>query len=216
MSLSKKVVYTAITGGVDTLKDDQNFDGAIPVAFIDEVVETEKWNIAPVCRIFKENNRNAKIHKVLAHQYLDCDYSLWIDGNIRLRFPIDKLIEVYLDDADIAVHKHPGRDNIFQEKEACLERNKGDPYKLKEQVDCYKKSGFDKDSLYECPVILRRHTPEVEKFNNYWWAEICRHSRRDQISFPYVVDKLGIKVNTFVGQIYNSPYFGWSHHDGVR
>jgi len=212
----KCVVYTAITGGYDSLKEDQNFDGAIPVAFMDKKQESKAWNVVKACDLFKDPNRNAKIHKVLAHQYLDCDYSLWIDGNLTLVTPIKDLINRYLQDADIAVHIHPGRKNIFEEKEACKRMRKDDPLTLDRQIDVYRKAGFNKDLLYECPVILRRHTPAIEKLNNYWWSEICRHSRRDQISFPYVVDKLGIKVNTFTGKVYHSPHFRWHHHDGNK
>jgi hypothetical protein len=209
----KVVIYTAITGGYDDLQENCDFSSAIPIAFMDKKPTYEsRWNILKACDLFHENNRNAKIHKILAHQYFDCKYSLWMDGNIRLKVPVADLIKKYLADADIAVHDHPGWDNIFQEKKACRRLRKGDPLKLDKQIDTYKAEGFDKDMLFECPVILRRHTPITEKLNNYWWSEICKHSRRDQISFPYVVDKLGVKVNTFDGNVYDSPYFGWGGH----
>lgn len=209
-----KVAYTAITGGKDNLRTDQNFEAADKfVAFLDTKPEDEKdWLVAPAHSRFKENNRNAKIHKILPHQYLDCDYSLWMDGTIALDKPLDYLIEKYLEYADIATFKHPGRDNIFDEAEACKKLGKGNPAKIDKQIAAYKADGYpDPNSatpgLFECTVILRRHTDKIEKLNNYWWSEISRHSRRDQLSFPYVVDKLGIKVATFEGTVYNQNDF---------
>lgn len=205
------VAYTAITGGKDNLRVDQNFDAADRfVAFIDFTPEDAgDWLVVPAHDNFKENNRNAKIHKILPHQYFDCDYSLWMDGTIALVKPMDYLIEKYLGDADIATFKHPGRPGIYEEAEACKKLGKGDPAKIDKQIATYKKEEYPEQfGLYECTVILRRHTKEVEKLNNYWWSEISRHSRRDQLSFPYVVEeKLGIKVNTFEGTVYNQNDF---------
>ncbi len=65
-----------------------------------------------------------------------------------------------------------------------------------EQVKRYEDAGFAKNKgLYECGVIIRRHTKKVIELNNFWWAEYCRGSIRDQISFPYAVDSVGIRVN---------------------
>jgi len=44
-------------------------------------------------------------------------------------------------------------------------------------------------------MIIRRHTKKIEQFNNAWWAEYCRFSVRDQLSFMYCLDKIGIPVN---------------------
>ena len=50
--------------------------------------------------------------------------------------------------------------------------------------------------------------PQVEAFNNAWWAEICRGSKRDQISLPVVVHKLGLKAKHITGSVRNdNPYF---------
>jgi hypothetical protein len=35
----------------------------------------------------------------------------------------------------------------------------------------------------------------VVELNTFWWAEYCRGSVRDQISFMYAVDSVGIRVN---------------------
>lgn len=214
----KTVVFTAITGAYDSLKENQVFGKAKPIAFLDKEtievneIENSRWYVRKSCSLFKEDNRNAKIHKILAHQYLDCDYSLWIDGNVCCKIPIEKLIEKHLDNADIATFQHGLKTNIYEEAKDCKGLDKGNPFKIDNQIKKYREESFNKNKLFENPVILRRHNRKTEMFNNFWWSEICRHSRRDQISFPYVVDKLGIKVNTFVGFRGKSQNFSWEAH----
>ncbi len=193
----KIVVYTAITGGYDKLVE-QDIEAPC-VAFLDYEPQQTNWTVARACSLFKDSNRNAKIHKVLPHQYFDVDYSLWIDGNLKLTIEPQTLINKYLSDADMALFSHYGRSNIYQEAIACKRRGVGDAVKIDKQIEVY---GNEVKGLYECPIILRRHTDEIEKFNNYWWSEISRHSKRDQLSFPYVKQRLGIKVRLFDDVLY--------------
>src|SRR5690606_11150176 len=97
---------------------------------------------------------------------------------------------------DIAVFKHPQRDCLYDEATVCALRRLDDPETIIEQVKTYEDRGFSKHKgLCECGIILRRHTPRVERFNEVWWSEYSRHSRRDQISFMYAADKVGLRVN---------------------
>jgi hypothetical protein len=72
------VVYTAITDGKDQLRDDQVTEGAPFIAYLDSDSPTTLWQIRRACSLFRHPNRNAKIHKALAHQYLEdapCSYA---------------------------------------------------------------------------------------------------------------------------------------------
>lgn len=144
---------------------------------------------------FKDNRRNSRIQKILAHQYIDTEHSIYIDANIRLMVDPQTLIDKYLVDCDLAVMKHPTRDCLYDEAMTCAKRGLDDVETIIKQAKTYEDDGFAKHKgLGECNIILRRHTPKVEEFNNAWWSEYCVHSRRDQISFPYAVDKVGISV----------------------
>jgi len=143
---------------------------------------------------FKDNRRNSRIQKILAHQFIDTEYSIYIDANVRLLVDPQILIDRYLGDCDLAVMKHPTRDCLYDEAMTCAKRGLDDVETIIKQAKTYEDSGFAKHKgLGECNIILRRHTPKVEEFNNAWWSEYCTHSRRDQISFPYVCDKVGIQ-----------------------
>ncbi|NBW09204.1 MAG: DUF616 domain-containing protein [Caulobacteraceae bacterium] len=143
---------------------------------------------------FKDDRRNSRPHKILAHQYINSEYSIYMDANIRLLVNPQYLIDKYLSDCDLAVWKHPSRDCLYDEALACCKMKLDNVETIIEQVKKYEDEGFPKHKgLGECNVIFRRHTPKVEEFNNAWWSEYTRHSRRDQISFPYAADKVGIE-----------------------
>jgi len=49
-------------------------------------------------------------------------------------------------------------------------------------------------------VLIRKHTDRVKRLNERWWAEICRGSLRDQISFPFVWNGHAAYLDTGVTQ----------------
>lgn len=198
------VVYTAITSGYDAVMDAQYVDGNKFVSFLeDPSVKSKTWEIKKLDRQSPDDNRCSKIYKVLPHLYFpDYEYSLWIDGNVRLLQSVQLLIQTFLQDADMALFKHPERNCLYAEALTCSERNLDNPTVIARQMDQYKQEGFPSNAgLSECTILLRRHSPLMEKFNQAWWEEICKWSKRDQISFPYVAKKIGIKYNYFPGNL---------------
>lgn len=212
------VVYTAITRGYDSLKEQPRSatDGADCVAFLDQPQRSITWRSHPIHAGFSDPARNAKIHKILPHRYFpDARYSLWIDGAITMRFThsIAELIRLYLADCDLAVFQHKGRTCIYQEASVCLQRQLDDTAVIWRQISRYTREGYPPGAgLAECPVVLRRHTPAVAAFNEAWWAEITRGSKRDQLSFPYAARSVGLRYGTFPGIISESPLFLQRHH----
>jgi len=200
-------VVTSITGGKDNLIETQNKGEAKWVAYNEDLTPSTVWEVKPACNKFKDPRRNSRPAKILIHKYCNTEYSIWIDGSIQMLVTPEYLIDKYLKDYDIAVSKHPIRDCVYDEAMVCAKTNLDDPELIIEQVKSYEDSGYEKHKgLAECAIILRRHTPEVEAFNNAWWAEYTRFSRRDQISFPVAVDKVGIRVN------YIEDYFTTTDH----
>jgi hypothetical protein len=185
------ITYTAITGWRDSLKDQPETTGQY-IAFTDIPVKSETWETRPIPRDFCDPTRNAKLPKVLAHQYLDTDYSLWIDGSIELKRSPEDILEL-LGDNDICFMGHP-ESNIYNEADLVIHQAKDTKARVEEHMDKYRK--IDGSQYWEmvcASAILRRHTPEVERFNEIWWSEICTGSRRDQLSLPYALRKSGIK-----------------------
>lgn len=196
--MSKIVVYTAITAEKDAERDD-----VIVLSGYD------KFN-SPVM--------NAKIYKVLPHKFLEYDISIWIDGNIYLNVPPETLVKEWLGEADIAVFEHYHRKDLYWEAKML-----GSTFKhrtpwviseVNEQIKHYEKIGMpSRDEVVMGGMLIRRNTPVVNKFNEAWWAEICRWSQRDQLSFPIVRRQFPeLKLNIINGSIKSHPYLRYVDH----
>ncbi len=136
--------------------------------------------------IFKSSRMEAKIYKVLFHKFIKDEYSIWVDGNVFLKYQEDYYYKL-LGDYDIAVKKHPGRNCLYEEAEQCKLLKKDKLHLINRQIERYRKEGYpEKAGLAECQMIIRRNTPEMRRLCEEWWKEICSNSSRDQISFPYI------------------------------
>src|SRR5436190_4059402 len=173
-------IITAITGGKD-IPVEQDYPVTV---FIDAYDK------------FKDPRRNSRIQKLLPHKYSDADITIWIDGNIKLLISPDEIVEKYLKDYDMAIFGHPSRNCIYQEAITCCKLKLDDIETLIEQVKYYEDHGYGKDKgLCEGGIMIRRNNDKVNRFNEAWWADYCRFSRRDQLSLMPALDKVGLNVN---------------------
>jgi hypothetical protein len=218
----KVVVVTAITADRDGLKDHQNTEGADFVAFCDRPVASATWEVRPACDLFRDPVRNAKVHKILPHLYFpDHEYSLWIDGSFELVDPAPVLIEKYLTARDLVFGRHGVHRSLGDEMEACFREALDDPALVSEQMASYGAVPAEAG----CPLagaILRRHTKAVARFNALWWTEICRWSRRDQLSLLHSATRAGLRWGYFPRfpeldldphhRVLGTPHFRWHPH----
>jgi len=153
---------------------------------------------------FKNETRNAKIYKVLSHFYIKEEYSLWVDGNIHLKISEKELIEL-MGDKDILTFANPYRTNIYDEAEECKRLKLDHSETIDQQMTRYTNT----EVLSQCGVILRRHTEEIKRLNEKWWAEICAGSVRDQLSFNAVFKDVKILE---LGNPFNNKYFKKLNH----
>lgn len=195
MRTYKTVVYSAITGDKDEDRNDVLMFG-----------EYDR---------FKDPNLNAKIYKVLPHKFFNAQWSIWIDGNVTLKVPAEELIQIAEKTRkDIVVFANPYRDCIYAEAEYCIEYELANPAILRSQIEHYQSQEYAPNKgLGACYIIIRKHTKEVERLNEAWWAEICRWSRRDQVSFPYVMRD---KVFYLESQSNDNRYFKRVGHKKAR
>jgi len=216
--MKKFVVYTAITGRYDTLHSPPALwrEHADFVAFMDVPQLVEGWDIRPAYRRFKDPNRNAKIHKILSHKYFpDAEYSLWMDGAFQIKSALSlaRWPEEYLREHDLAVMKHRSRNCAYREAAACIQLELDSFDVIKRQMEKYLKEGYPSNNgLAECGILFRRHTKLVKRFNEAWYAEIKKHSRRDQLSFNYAAHKVGLKYNLLPGGISRNQHFFLRSH----
>ena len=67
--------------------------------------------------------------------------------------------------------------------------------------------------LAACGIVVRKNTETVNRLNEKWWAEICRGSSRDQLSFPYTLGTISKYIKTEWRKPFNSKYTKWHPHN---
>lgn len=183
MRLTKKYVkinlYTAIVENKDRI-----IEQGFPITrFIDSYDK------------FKDPRRNSRIQKIMPHKFMDCDFSIYIDGNRKLLVSPEKLVERYMDGYDIVMFKHSLRDCVYDEALEVAKLGLDDPELIIEQAKFYEDHEFPKHKgLVECGFIIRRHNKRVADFNEFWWADYCRFSRRDQLSVMPAIERSGVRL----------------------
>lgn len=208
-----KVIYTVITGGKDELNDNINIQGARAVCFTDDPnLKSMVWEIRQIPSLYKDIRRDSRTVKMLPHIFFpEATHSLYLDANIISKVPIQRLIDEWLEDVDIAVFKHRTRNCLFDEADECIRLELDAKDVIEGQKLRY--TGFPKQKgLYQCGVILRKHTRQIKRLNEAWFAEYMTGSKRDQISFPYVLEQEGIAINAIDSHAYVHPYFEMENH----
>lgn len=212
------VVYTSICKGYDGLREDQIIsDSADYVAFLDTQTISYVWDIRYLYNQYIDPMREAKIFKVLPWQYFpEYEYSIWIDGTIAIKSDPQYLIDNFLKDNDMAVFRHRVRDDIYEEYEVDMKVRTREPFILREmQREKYRSLGHPAHSgLFECGILIRRHTEKVKRLCETWWAEICAFSASDQCSFMYSVRTHDFDIKPIEpGNMYENPYFQYVPHN---
>lgn len=159
--------------------------------------------------LFKEPTRNARAVKILSHLFIKDEWSLWTDGTIALLKTPEEILQKYKDRGDIIFFKHRARNSAYKEASAIfLGRRENNHELVEEQMQSYWSDGYPpRNGLFETGAILRHHTPEVCRFNEFWWAQVCRYSKRDQLSANYSAWKTGVKWGLFDGNFNTSEDF---------
>lgn len=201
-------VITNICGGKDELRDNQAKGNAKFTCFTDADLKSETWEIKKAYDKFKDPRRNSRIAKIMPHKYSDADVIITIDGNLRLLITPEELVAKYLGDYDMAVFKHGMRDCIYDEAREVALLGLDDTELIIEQAKHYEDDDYAKHKgLAQGGIIIRRNNKKTKLFNEFWWADYCRYSRRDQLSLMSAIERAGLRVN-FINE-------GWISYGGV-
>jgi hypothetical protein len=212
------VVYTAIFGGRDTLKEPSILTpGARYVCFTDEPLRSDVWEIVRAAVRVGGPRRTSRWYKLLPHRHFQADYSLWIDGSFRVNVDVRPMIERYLGQADLAVYRHPYRDCIFELSEELIRHRLDDPARIRQQVERYRAEGLPEHAgLIPGGVLLRRHTPAIERFNEAWWHEYEHGSVRDVLGLRYATWRTAIPLAFIDGHVLENPELQFLDHRSQR
>ncbi|KAJ3672376.1 hypothetical protein LUZ60_007097 [Juncus effusus] len=168
------------------------------------------WRIVLLKNLpFDEPRRNGKVPKILTHRlFPQARYSIWIDGKMELIVDPLLILERYLwrgkNTFAVAQHKH--HRSIYEEGDAIKRRKRYARPLIDLHMKIYYYEGMrpwspSKGTLSDVPegaVIIREHTLLTNLFSCLWFNEVNLFTPRDQLSFGYVVHRLGTSFRFFM------------------
>ena len=197
-------IYSCITGGYDSFREpvikpdncdfymitdrEIDFQKDWKRISIDDVVPDKKMSA-------KNKNRYVKMHPEKI--FTDYKYSIYIDGNIR---PITDFTEFIqnVGECGVATFRHPNNDCAYLEAKHCIISKKVTKAEAEEHIGYLKEQNMPEHfGMADCGLIVREHNNQTcIKMMNEWWEQYLAHSKRDQISFAYVVYSNNLEMNT--------------------
>lgn len=221
-------VYTSILNGWDNLRaPGYPWNARIPadpgvrfICFTDLPIlpTVEPWEFRPVYPA-GEGCRTARVPKILPHLMLpdDAEYSIYHDGNLRLKDDPRRVLDRLLSDHDWAAHRHPARKCIYEEAKVLLDEKIGTAALVEAEIEYYIGIGYPKDAgLWANGFIARRHTPAVAALNELWWSLYSIGCERDQLSFPVARRDAAMELTTIHADVYCSPVVDFFWHAAWR
>ena len=220
---NRLAVYTAIIGNYDSLKDPEFIDEKCDyICFTDDKnLKSDIWQIRLIENTGLDSTRFQRMYKILSHKFLpEYEYSIYVDGNVRIIGSFWGFVREQWKGAPLLGLKHPIRDNMYDEAEACINLKKDDPGLIKKQMDRYKNEGYKADNVLTVNnIIFRRQKDEkLIRVMEDWWEEIKNNSKRDQLSFCYVCWKNHFVYDVSELKCYRSQYWlnPGIHTDSIR
>lgn len=191
--MSNIAIYTCITGGYDIPTDGfEHKEGYDYFLFSDVPIKTKSWRNFLITFDNAEGLSDVKKQRFIKTHPFEVlkgyDIAVWVDANTDINKKLYDYIEQNKDNV-ITFKKHPNRDCIFDEIEACLLSRKEKPDVAKRIFKKLVSEGYPKhNGLFESNVIISHITNnDVKSLYESWWCEIHCFSHRDQLSLNYVI-----------------------------
>lgn len=194
----KKAILTYILGGYDALRDPAVVTpGWDYVCVSDQGLKSEIWRPSPLngrASDVPEDKRKAGLVKIGHYDFVgdDCDLCVTLDGSMRINCDLNSLLgEVWSEDADLAIARHPWRDCLYDEAREVKALGFDDPAVIARQIRRYRRQGFPRRfGLYATGMMIKNNrSPRLRRVCERWAAEYRAGSRRDQLSLTYAIWK---------------------------
>ncbi len=216
----KRAVVTCVTGGYDRIQIPAVIDPSCHyVVFTDSPnLQHPLWEPRHVPYWHPDPTRMARFVKTHLPDLLpEFDVIVWVDANICIRSSLEPLISSFSEQPlPAAFIRHPHRESIAAEVEACDFYAKDDPIGMRELLTHFDEIGYQTDQLIESNLfMIKPRSVEVRAAMKLWWDLIDRYSRRDQLSLNFSLDTAGAKwVDVFPdgGSLRSSQDFAVTSH----
>lgn len=205
------------------------YDNAIPPAklndrfdyfmFTDDVaLDCGGFTIRPAEFLHRDPVRSARFVKTHPHWLLEgYDVAIWVDSSIVLLEDLNDRVDEFLRSGrPVAGVAHQHRSRLSEEFDACIARGKDDPDVVERQRAAYAAVGFECTDLIETGwMMVNLRDPRSARFLDVWWAEIEKHSRRDQLSVNFAMRQADVEWHRLIAppqSIRDNPYLALAPH----
>lgn len=209
--MKRYVIYSAIVGGYDEILQplavDERFDY---VLFSNDIKDSQVgvWQIRPIEYSNPDNTRICRFVKTHPEELLkDYEVSVWIDSNVQIlsSYVYERVVELDKLGVDISSMWHPARKCIYEEAFAVMNMMVEHERVVVDWCHFLRKENYPQNNgLCETNVMFRKHNEVVRKIDELWWQYIESYSRRDQLSFNYVLWKLRVPCHYFFNEERNA------------
>ncbi len=148
----------------------------------------------------------ARNYKITFYYDKDNDSSIWLDSNIKINCNLKEFVNKWFtDDVDMVAMEH-GRDCIYEEMNACIERKKDNRKNIERQRKFYLDQKYPKhQGMIGSGILIRKNNIVTRELMWKWWNIVEEYSHRDQLSFNYALWELK-KEDIFKIKLAYIPY----------
>ena len=215
----KKIIYSVLIGEYDQINSFQKQKDFDYFLFSDKNYNNTNWTILPIPKKFLTFNLSiykiTRFIKIFPHLFFkNYELSIYIDASFNIIGDLDDLLlRILTPKYSMYSIQHPERNKIFHEFSAVLDWKKENKSIVNLVKNRYIKEKFpDNLRLTENCIIIRKHNnKQIINLMEEWWKEVKLYSYRDQLSFNYVMWKIGMKVY-YIPKIFIIDYFSHRPH----
>lgn len=190
----KYAIYTAMVGGYDEIKQPKVVDDRFDYILFSNDIKEDRvgaWQVRPICYHNDIQTKIARYIKTHPEELLpDYDFTVWIDSNIRILTPFvyERTVQLYSESIQIASMNHLERNCIYDEAFTVLDYQIEYESVILDWCHFLRKKNYPKDNgLFETGVMYRINNNQIKHLDDLWWYYIDNYSKRDQLSFNFVL-----------------------------
>lgn len=179
-------IYTAIIGRPDQLITPKANINLKHICITDQLLkECPPWIILKIT-LQDAGKQLSRELKIRLPNHMSSPYTMWLDGGMQLvQSPLP-----YLDDQDIAAHRHFHRTCVYAEIKELVTTGIIDS---KTGIDCAAKLIANKHpadaGLHDASFLYRVSNDKMVKFNDDWFEHVKLSKYRDQVWLDYMILK---------------------------
>lgn len=215
-------IYSALAGHYDNIQQPKVIDERFDYVLFSNEIEAEKvgvWQIRKIDYYNQDTTRICRYVKTHPEELLpEYKLSVWMDSNIQIcdSYIYDRVLELYKAEELISSMWHP-TGCIYQEAYNVMDWHMEHEEVAVKWCHHIRQEGYPRyNGLCETNVLYRVHSDrKISTFDTEWWRCIDANSRRDQLSYNYVLWKQSLPCHYLMGvgvNVRNSEHFSICLH----